>query len=93
MAQVDATRFLELLRLSRLVDEPRLETLLEQAPRGLDSAEALAQHLIDAQVLTRWQADNLLAGKHKGFRLGSYRLKGKLGRGAGSSLGSVPVSV
>jgi serine/threonine-protein kinase len=41
----------------------------------------LAQGLIGAGVLTQWQASKLLAGKSRGFYLGSYRLLRPLGRG------------
>ena len=34
----------------------------------------------------RWQADKLLAGKHKGFRLGKYKLLGQIGKGGMSSV-------
>ncbi len=37
-------------------------------------------------VLTQWQADNLLQGKHKGFRLGPYRILKPLGRGGMSQV-------
>ena len=41
----------------------------------------LADGLVGAEVLTRWQANKLLAGKSKGFYLGSYRLLRPLGKG------------
>ncbi|TWU59437.1 Serine/threonine-protein kinase PrkC [Rubripirellula tenax] len=41
----------------------------------------LAEGLIGAGILTKWQATKLLAGKSKGFYLGSYRLLRPLGRG------------
>jgi len=84
---VDADRFVALIKLSQVVDEPLLEQKLADAPADVSSAATnLANYLIDAGVLTRWQADNLLTGKHKGFRLGNYRLKRKLGRGGMSTV-------
>lgn len=41
----------------------------------------LATGLIGAGILTQWQANKLLAGKSRGFFLGSYRLLRPLGRG------------
>jgi serine/threonine protein kinase len=37
--------------------------------------------MIEQGVITRWQAEKLLQGKHKGFFLGPYRLLDMLGRG------------
>ena len=34
------------------------------------------RRLITAGLLTRWQCDKLLEGKHKGFFLGKYKLLG-----------------
>ena len=87
VTQVNAERFTELVKLSRVVDDDDLQTSVAKASAEVKkSADALAQHLIDMGLLTRWQADNLLAGKHKGFRLGNYRLKRKLGRGGMSTV-------
>lgn len=44
--------------------------------------ESVADYLLSAGMLTRWQADKLLDGKHKGFLLGNYVLKDMLGQGA-----------
>tara|TARA_R110002049_G_scaffold2750_8_gene22316 strand:+ start:276505 stop:278022 length:1518 start_codon:yes stop_codon:yes gene_type:complete len=43
--------------------------------------ERLAKGLKGADLLTPWQAQKLLAGKSKGFYLGSYRLLRPLGKG------------
>lgn len=87
MAKVDADRFVELIRLSRTVDEPDIEKALQSADKDIRlSSENMAQHFIAAGLLTRWQCDNLLEGKHKGFRLGNYRLLRKLGRGGMSTV-------
>lgn len=87
MTQVDVDRFVELVKLSRVVDDPLLEKKRAEAPAdALLNASAFADYLIEAKLLTRWQSDNLLAGKHKGFRLGNYRLKRKLGRGGMSTV-------
>ncbi|MGB0595148.1 MAG: serine/threonine-protein kinase [Rubripirellula sp.] len=43
--------------------------------------EKLADGLVHAGVLTKWQSSKLLAGCSKGFYLGSYRLLRPLGKG------------
>ncbi|MFK8113738.1 MAG: serine/threonine protein kinase [Rubripirellula sp.] len=43
--------------------------------------QKLAGGLVGAGILTQWQANKLLAGKKKGFYLGSYRLLRPLGKG------------
>ncbi len=43
--------------------------------------DRLADGLVGAGILTRWQANKLLAGKCRGFYLGSYRLLRPLGKG------------
>jgi serine/threonine protein kinase len=40
-----------------------------------------AATLVEQGILTRFQAQQLLAGRHKGFRLGSYAILDLLGRG------------
>lgn len=43
--------------------------------------ERLAAGLVAAGILTQWQSTKLLAGKSRGFYLGSYRLLRPLGKG------------
>ena len=86
-----ADKLLELVRRSGLVDEARLASFLEKvtAEHGesaLEEPERLAELLVQSGLVTRWQADKLLAGKHKGFRLGKYKLLGQIGRGGMSSV-------
>ncbi len=82
-----------LLRQSGLIDPERLDALLGQirsqhGPRA-DAPEFLAEQLIEAGVLTPWQhriflegrQDSLMAGNHRGFFLGSYKLLSQLGDG------------
>ncbi len=46
----------------------------------------IAEELINRHILTRWQADKLLQGRHKGFFLGKYRLLSLLGTGGMSTV-------
>jgi serine/threonine-protein kinase len=41
----------------------------------------LARHLVEEGLLTRFQAENLLAGRTTGFVLGQYRILDEVGRG------------
>lgn len=91
MAKVTTNKLLDLVRRSGLVEEPRLASFLEKATTehgesALDDQNRLADLLVEAGLITRWQADKLLAGKHKGFRLGKYKLLGQIGKGGMSSV-------
>lgn len=84
-----AESFLNLVRQSRLLDQEQLDTLLvEFEQRGVDvsKSRAIADALVEADVLTAWQVDKLMKGKHKGFFLGKYRLQELLGKGGMSSV-------
>ena len=81
--------FLQVVRQSGLIDKDQLAKLLQgYEVRGLDvkKSQAIADALIADEVITRWQADKLLAGKHKGFTLGKYKLLDLLGKGGMSSV-------
>jgi len=77
---MDRATFLTNLRQSGLVTA---EQMAKMAGRLPDSkiAPPLAKTLIDAGLLTRFQAELLLAGKTSGFFLGQYRILDYLGRG------------
>ncbi|MFM9961889.1 MAG: protein kinase domain-containing protein [Planctomycetaceae bacterium] len=81
--------FLQVVRQSGLIDKDQLQKLLQQyETRGIDvqKSQAIAEALVGDEVITRWQADKLLAGKHKGFSLGKYKLLDLLGKGGMSSV-------
>jgi eukaryotic-like serine/threonine-protein kinase len=91
MAKLKADAFFDLLRRSGLVEKGRLHAFLLKLKETLGSeptpdADALAVRLIDDGLITRWQADKLLEGRHKGFFLGKYKLLGHLGTGGMSSV-------
>ncbi len=86
-----AHSFLELVKRSQLVEEDQLQEFLTQfcEKRGgelPERSEAFAQALVEADLLTNWQAEKLLAGKHRGFMLGKYKLLGQLGKGGMSTV-------
>ena len=91
MAKVTVEKFLELVEKSDLVTKDQIaKTLPEviQSATGAQAANAdfLAEGFIKAGLITKWQADKLLDGKHKGFFLGKYKLLGHLGSGGMSSV-------
>src|SRR5262245_43529793 len=81
--------FLSFVRQSSLIEQEALNRIvqdLRQHGVRLDDARAVADEFIRRGNLTRWQADKLLQGKHKGFFLGKYRLLSLLGKGGMSSV-------
>jgi serine/threonine protein kinase len=91
MTKVATNKFLDLVRRSALVDEVRLTAFLDKATLDhgealLEDQDKLASLMVEANLLTRWQADKLLAGKHRGFKLGKYKLLGAIGKGGMSSV-------
>jgi len=91
MAKANRERFLEMVQKSKLVEHDRLAKALAEIKQGasaeeIENSEFLAEKLIQAGLLTRWQCDKLLDGRHKGFFLGKYKLLGHLGTGGMSSV-------
>jgi serine/threonine-protein kinase len=76
------------LRRSNLLDRGQLDQIvgefLEKNPRA--EPPALAEFLVQREILTQFQADRLLQGKTQGFVLGPYVLMDALGTG---SMGTV----
>ncbi len=89
---VGSDKFLDLLRQSSLVESDVLEkTLADMGPAAVatetpDGGAALADKLVEANLITPWQRAKLLEGRHKGFFLGRYKLLGLLGAGGMSSV-------
>lgn len=91
MGKLRAENLATLVRSSGLVPEEQLERALaelQQAAGGMPVTNAgqVAIYLVDKGLLTQWQADQLLEGKHKGFFLGKYKLLDHLGTGGMSSV-------
>ena len=81
--------FITVLKRSGLIPPDRAAALLEafRAEHGdTNNGQAFADYLIQQNLLTNWQAEKLLQGKHKGFFLGKYRLLSLLGKGGMSSV-------
>jgi serine/threonine protein kinase len=77
---IDADTFLAYLRKSGLVDEAELAEIRRRHP-GPRSGRSLARGLMHDGVLTRFQAERLLAGRTQDFTLGQYRILEQIGRG------------
>lgn len=91
MARLHVDAFLDLVRRSGLVEKDRLVALLRELKRESDGhsitdTDFVAGRIVEAELLTRWQVDKLLEGRHKGFFLGKYKLLGHLGTGGMSSV-------
>ncbi|MHB1037691.1 MAG: serine/threonine-protein kinase [Pirellulales bacterium] len=91
MSKITADKFLDLVRRSGLVEkDPLSQSLVELRLKNNGSmptdGEVVADHLVEAGLLTRWQSDKLAEGRHKGFFLGRYKLLAHLGTGGMSSV-------
>src|SRR5262245_8481625 len=81
-----AVEFLDLLKGSGIHATPSLVARLSQIPDLPSEPLRIAEILIRQGLLTPFQAKQLLAGRHKGFRLGAYVIHDMLGQGG---MGSV----
>lgn len=91
MTKPKVEHFLDLVRRSELVDRDQLNrTLLqvkeEAGGKPITDTDFVAEKLVEADLITRWQADRLLEGRYKGFFLKKYKLLGLLGSGGMSTV-------
>jgi serine/threonine protein kinase len=88
-SKLSAESFLGVVKQSALIDTDLLKRtwkeLKDQGTR-LDESRQIADEFVARNLLTRWQADKLLQGRHKGFFLGKYRLLSHLGSGGMSAV-------
>ncbi|WP_397570062.1 protein kinase [Schlesneria sp. T3-172] len=81
--------FIAVLKKSGLVEIERVQKFLRETRSSTSHAETPAQvadRLVAGNLLTRWQADKLIQGKHRGYFLGKYKLLSLLGKGGMSSV-------
>lgn len=74
---MDGQRFLELVRLSGLLDRNRLDTFISQQLHVGDevpNAESLVAALIESNLLNDWQAKQLQRGLYRDLIFGPYRI-------------------
>ena len=74
-------QFLERVRKSQLVEAVKLDDALSKIAVEDMNAIKVARHLIREGLLTKWQCQQILDGRYKGFLLGKYKLLDQLGRG------------
>ncbi len=91
MAKISVEKFVETTERSKLIEPDQLSRAVDDIRSRATATESedsdfFAAGLIAAGLLTRWQSDNLLKGRHKGFFLGKYKLLGHLGTGGMSSV-------
>ncbi|OHB79407.1 MAG: hypothetical protein A2V98_13145, partial [Planctomycetes bacterium RBG_16_64_12] len=91
MARRTVDNFLDLVRRSGLVERDQLERVLlhlkkEADRKPITDPDYVALRLVEAGLLSRWQCEKLLEGRHKGFFLGKYKLLDHLGTGGMSSV-------
>lgn len=82
MASIPTNRFLDLLGQSHLLTVKqiaKLRTRIEAAGKPVDSLR-VAKQLVSKDLITAWQARQLLAGRNR-FYLGRYKLLDRLGKG------------
>ena len=88
-AELSLDSFWDLLRQSGLVSAEQLRALRAEfgdASKWPQNARDVADGLVKREILTAWQAENLLQGKHRGFRLGPHRILRPLGQGGMSKV-------
>ena len=81
--------FLAVIKRSHLLTEEQVDVAVEKfrAAKGVTTdGKPFAEFLVRNKLLTVWQAEKVLQGKHKGFFLGRYRLLSLLGKGGMSSV-------
>jgi len=84
-AEISLDSFWDLLQQSGLVSSEQLRALraeFSDASKWPQNARDVADELVKREVLTSWQAENLLQGKHRGFRLGPTAFSGPWVKGA-----------
>ncbi|MDZ7615812.1 MAG: serine/threonine-protein kinase [Patescibacteria group bacterium] len=91
MPKPTSDTFVDLLYRSGLIEKDQLDGVLAQVREEGDGrlpedVDQLAECCMARGLVTRWQADKLLEGRHKGFFLKRYRLLDHLGTGGMSSV-------
>jgi serine/threonine protein kinase len=81
MTTLDATSFLDTLQLSKLVDTEKLNEVMAGFAGNTDDSQEVSQFLISQNIINDFQAKSLLAGKHKGLKIGPYVILKKIGAG------------
>jgi serine/threonine-protein kinase len=78
--RVSRQTFLSNLEACGLLEPGKLRAVLPKLP-VTERGRVIARYLVEEGLLTRFQAENLLAGRTSGFVLGQYRILDEVGRG------------
>lgn len=81
---INVSTFVEVLNRSKLIDPKRLKHVLRSiaVTKATElNASQVAEQLIVAGLITKWQAAQLLKSKYRGFFLGKYVIRKPLGKG------------
>lgn len=81
MAKLAVDQFVEVVKRSGLIDDERLSQALSGVDQSIQDSGVVASKLTRDGLLTEWQSEKLLQGRHKGFYLGKYKLLSQLGAG------------
>ena len=84
-SKITVEQFHKVLELSGVLSTEQVGNALKQLAEQdipCDDADSIAKGLVELNLLTPWQANRLLRGKHKGYELGKYRLLSRIGAGA-----------
>lgn len=81
-----ADTFLAIARKSNQIDVARIDSFLLNRKDLPDEPRKLAALLIRSGLMTAFQAEQFLLGKHKGFTIGGYRVLDRLGSGGASTV-------
>ena len=80
-APTSPAELLDLVRKSGVVPAERLAAAFPDPGSLPNEPQQAAAALVRTGVLTRFQAQQLLAGRYRGFRLGAYAILDQIGRG------------
>lgn len=87
--EIAVEEFFDVLQQSGLTPDAQvllLKAEFSEEGKRPGSSRALADELIRRNIITDWQAQMLLQGKHRGFRLGPHRILKPLGQGGMSKV-------
>ena len=91
MPKPNVETFLDLVQRSGLVEKDRLQAIVaplerESGGRLPADVDEVAKRLVAEEIISPWQCEKLLDGRHRGFFLGRYKLLGQLGSGGMSTV-------
>ncbi len=91
MPKPNVETLMDLIERSGLVEKDRFDSIIArlkterngQLPADVDE---VAARVVAENLVTQWQSDRLLEGRHRGFFLGRYKLLGQVGSGGMSTV-------